>query len=474
MTNIPVKTRFAPSPSGAIHAGNLRTALFSVLFARHHQGQFLLRIEDSDSTRSDPAAIEGIQDDLRWLGLDWDEGPGEGVAVEQYQQSARRHFYAHAAKTLVDNAHAYWCFCSEERLSELRMTQQAAGKPPRYDGCCASVEPDQAKARLAAGESAVVRLRMPDTGGLAFDDLVRGRQSVDAAALGDPIIQRADGSAAFLFANALDDALMGVTHVLRGEDHLSNTPRQQILLARLGYAAPQYGHVSLVVGQDGAPLSKRTGAVGVASLREQGYRPEAVINYLARLGNPTGDEHLHDLDGLAASFDPQRLSRSPARFDFTQLDHWQSAAMASLPIETLLTYLELATVPAAVQASLAELVRPNLHRAEEINAWAMRLFDPAVVPIADESKVEAAGTEFFERIEQILDNYGDEDWSTLRPRLETMTERRGGQMMKPLRLALTGLSHGPALGEIIRLMPTDIRRARLQRAMAIAGAKPNA
>ena len=474
MSNITVKTRFAPSPSGALHAGNLRTALFSWLLARHKGGKFVLRIEDSDSARLDSAAIEGIQADLRWLGLDWDEGPGEATDPVHWRQSARTEIYAQAAETLLQQGDAYLCFCSAERLAALRAQQQAAGKPPRYDGCCSGLATSEAKQRQQGGEPAVVRLRMPDRGALGFKDLVRGSQSVAAAALGDPIIQRADGSAAFLFANALDDAKMGITHVLRGEDHLSNTPRQQILLARLGYEPPHYGHVSLVVGADGAPLSKRSGAVGIASLREAGYRPEAIVNYLARLGNPVADEQLLDLNGLAEHFDPSRLSRSPARFDFAQLDHWQSEAMSALPQSTLLSYLHFPGVPVDQRGALADLVQPNLSRADEIEAWAVRLFDPALIPIADEKPLQKAGATFFEQVDSVLTDSGDADWSVLRPLLESTTGQRGGAMMKPLRLALTGLSHGPALGEVIRVMPATIRQARLQRALAIAAAGDSA
>lgn len=474
MTDHTVITRFAPSPSGALHAGNLRTALFSLLLARHSKGKFVLRIEDSDSARLDRAAIDGIQADLRWLGLHWDEGPGEGVDPIHWRQSARSAVYARAAQTLLAQGDAYWCFCTAERLAALRSEQQAAGKPPRYDGCCRDLSSSEANQRHERGESAVLRLRMPTSGTLAFDDLIRGTQSTAAEALGDPILQRADGSPAFLFANALDDAAMGVSHVLRGEDHLSNTPRQQVLLARLGYSAPAYGHVSLVVDADGAPLSKRSGAAGIASLREAGYRPEALVNYLARLGNPLAEESLLDLDGLAAVFDVARLSRSPARFDFAQLDHWQSQAMAALPPTTLLSYLQFSGVPENQRLALAELVQPNLHRADEIEAWAVRLFDPGLIAIADEKPLQTAGAAFFEQVDSVLNDSGDADWSVLRPLLESTTGQRGGAMMKPLRLALTGLAYGPALGEVIRLMPPAIRQARLQRAIAIAAAGDSA
>ncbi len=476
MNTPPVKTRFAPSPTGRLHAGNLRTALFNWLLARRHAGAFMLRIEDSDSQRNDPTAIDAIRADLQWLGLAWDEGPGAG-APSDWQQSARASVYAEAAERLIAAEAAYPCFCSATRLAALRDRQRRAGQPPRYDGHCAGLDPVQSAKRRAAGEPAVLRLRMPESGKIEFHDLVRGAQSVRAGELGDPVILRADGSAAFLFANALDDALMGITHVLRGEDHLSNTPRQQVLLRHLGLPVPAYGHLALLVDTEGAPLSKRRGDASIAGLREAGYRPEALLNYLARLGNPVPDDSLKAAAELASDFDPATLSRSPARFDHQQLDHWQAMAMAAAPVESLRPALEPGRVPVDREADFLALVQPNLRFAAELNDWAGRFFDTADV-LSDDAMValREAGPAFFETVATALESADTGDWKQLRPALEAATGRRGGAMMKPLRLALTGLGRGPALGAIIDLMPADIRRARLQRAAAVAasGVEPDA
>lgn len=470
MTLSNVRTRFAPSPSGQLHAGNLRTALFNRLLARRHQGVFMLRIEDSDAARSDPAAIEALQTDLRWLGIDWDAGPGIDTPSE-WQQSRRRSRHAEAAAQLRTAGDAYYCFCSVERLEALRDRQQKAGMPPRYDGCCAALDPDESARRVAAGESAVLRLRMPATGAIAFTDRLRGAQSFAASDLDDPVIQRADGSFAFLFANALDDALMGITDVLRGEDHLSNTPRQLVLLERLGLAPPRYGHLSLVVDDHDAPLSKRRGAPGIADFRHRGLRPEAITNYLARLGNPALDETLRGIDDLAAGFEVARLSRRPARFDERQLIHWQSIAMAQAPVSVLRSALTVDCIPDEAIERFITRIQPNLQAAGELNDWARRLFSSGDV-LDDQStaRITAAGPEFFEILIAALESADTHDWKPLRARLETATGQRGGGLMKPLRQALTGLEHGPALGDIIDLMPATIRQQRLQRAAALAAA----
>ncbi|KAF0282753.1 glutamate--tRNA ligase, partial [Spiribacter roseus] len=363
----------------------------------------------------------------------------------------------------------YYCFCSTERLAALRERQKKAGHPPRYDGCCAGLDPVRSAERVAAGESAVLRLRMPAEGSLRFTDAVRGEQSFQAADLDDPIIQRADGSAAFLFANALDDALMGITHVLRGEDHLSNTPRQIVLLERLGQSVPVYGHLSLVVDDQGAPLSKRRGAPGVGTLRDEGVEPAAIANYLARLGNPVPADGLEPLDALAADFDVTRLSRRPVRFDRRQLDYWQSLALAAAPVARLRPALRVDCVPDDRVAAFIRLVQPNLRRADELNDWALRLFSrQPVLDRALEVRLRPSGAAFFETLAGLLESAATADWKPLRAELETATGRRGGALMKPLRQALTGLDHGPALGDIIHLMPADIRRLRLQQAAAIA------
>ena len=487
MMDTPMRTRFAPSPTGRLHAGNLRTALFNLLLARRHGGEFLLRVEDSDAQRDQPPAMEIIQHDLRWLGIDWDAGPGLGQPEAEWRQSARRAVYDQAIETLLAGGHAYPCFCTRDRLAALRARQRQAGEPPRYDGCCARLDADEAQRRLAAGEAAAIRLRLPDAGRIGFDDLVGGAQSFAFASLGDPVIRRADGSAAFLLANAVDDARMGITAVIRGEDHLSNTPAQLVLLEALGLTPPRYGHVGLVVDTTGAPLSKRRGAASVGALASQGYRPAAIVNYLARLGCSLESDQLLDIPALAAQFDPGRISRGPARFDSAQLDHWQALAMADVSDAELLAMLETLPVPADQAPRLLQLVRPNLLRVADVADWARRLCDPGfdVLRPADEPGdaahraadiVRDTPPGFFAATQAALEAQPSTDWGTLRPALEAATGCRGARLMKPLRQALTGYGHGPAIGDIIAFMPAEIRRRRLARAaeLATAGADPDA
>ena len=265
-----IRVRFAPSPTGHLHVGNARTALFNWLLARHHQGTFILRVEDTDRERSTAASEAAIKDDLRWLGLGWDEGVDVGGDVGPYRQSERLALYEQHTERLLDGGHAYYCFCSPETLEAERQAALAAGQPPKYSGRCRSIALADARARRQAGERPAVRLRVPAGREVAFDDLVRGRVAFHTEVIGDPVIVRGDGVAAYNYAVVIDDALMRITHVVRGEDHISNTPRQILVYEAFGWSPPAFAHLSLVLGPDHAPLSKRHGATSVAEFRDQG------------------------------------------------------------------------------------------------------------------------------------------------------------------------------------------------------------
>ena len=269
MSEPDIVTRFAPSPTGALHLGNARTALFNYLLARRAGGRFILRIEDTDLERSTDAYLTALVDDLRWLGIDWQEGPGIGGPAAPYRQSERSTLYADFQERLIVTGAAYPCYCTPSELELSRKAMLAAGKPPRYAGTCRELTAAQRRDRAARGLAATLRFRVHHGAEVAFDDFVHGPQRFATDEIGDFIVRRADGSAAFFFCNAVDDALMGITHVLRGADHLTNTPRQILVLGALGLQAPAYGHVSLIVGEDGAPLSKRHGAASLADLRRQ-------------------------------------------------------------------------------------------------------------------------------------------------------------------------------------------------------------
>src|SRR5262245_59599727 len=315
-----MRVRFAPSPTGQLHVGNARTALFNWLLARGQQGTFILRIEDTDVERSTTDSEAAILRDLRWLGLDWDEGPECGGTHGPYRSSERLHLYAEHAQRLLTSGRAYYCFCSKEKLEAERKQAVAEGKPAVYAGTCRGRSQADVDRRRAAGEPAAIRFRVPPDRDVVFADSVRGEVRFHTDVIGDPVIVRADGGAAYNFAVVVDDALMGVTQVIRGEDHISNTPRQILLYEALGFAAPAFAHLSLVMGPDHTPLSKRHGATSVAEFRSKGFLPEALVNYLALIGwSPGHDQELLPVKELARRFSLDAVILSAGVFDEEKL-----------------------------------------------------------------------------------------------------------------------------------------------------------
>lgn len=448
-----VVTRFAPSPTGRIHLGNARTALFNELFARGRGGRFLLRIEDTDAARGSRELEEALFCDLRWLGLVREDDP------PRERQSERRGLHDEHVRHLERDGRVYPCFCTDEELRVARKAQVAAGKAPRYPGTCAGLSSEEREARLAEDRPYTLRFQVPEGRTVAFHDLVRGEQRFQTDLLGDFVITRTDGSPAFFFANALDDALMGVTHVLRGEDHVANTPRQLLLLEALGLEAPAYGHLPLVVGSDGAPLSKRRGAASVAELRERGYLPEAVTNYLARLGHHFDDDGLKSLDELGRGFSLEALGRAPAHYDEGQLRHWQKLAVAAAADEAFLAWAGegVAGVPAAARGDFVTAVRPNCEFPSDIAHWAGVLFGEG--PNLEGEALEVvreAGTAFFDRAAEAVAREGASVAA-----IKAATGEKGRQLFMPLRAALTGELHGPELKAVLELLGTERTAARL-------------
>ncbi len=458
-------TRFAPSPTGELHLGNARTALFNFLLARHGAERFVLRIEDTDASRSRSEHTVGLLHDLHWLGLEWDAGPGREDGLGPYYQSQRAALYAERFVELERQGAVYPCFCSAVELEVARHAQRAAGRAPRYPGTCRDLSADERRRRLGAGQPATLRFRVPAGRHIEFTDLVHGAQRFLSDDIGDFVIRRADGSAAFFFSNALDDAAMGVTQVLRGEDHLTNTPRQLLILEALGLPAPRYGHISLILGSDGAPLSKRHGAASVREFRERGYRPEAVVNYLFRLGHSSSEHDLLGLQALAAAFDPQHLGRAPAHFDEQQLTVWQKHAVHRLAPEGAREWLA-AQLPNGLDAHVATAfcaaVLPNVVLPEDARAWADIVFGPAPVLAGEGADlVREAGREFFAAAARAAADGGD--FAQIAAAARAVSGRKGAQLFRPLRFALTGLGHGPELAPLLRVMPTGETERRLAR-----------
>ncbi len=467
-----VVTRFAPSPTGALHPGNARTALFSFLLARSRGGRFLLRIEDTDRERGSEEHVATQLGELEWLGIGWDAGPGREDGRGPYRQSERGAVYAGLLAQLERDGHAYPCYCTPAELEVARRTQLAAGQPPRYPGTCRALDAAARAAREREGRKPALRFAVPQAETVRFDDLVRGPQAVESATLGDFPVRRADGGAVFFFCNAVDDALMGVTDVLRGDDHLANTPRQLLLLGALGLAAPRYGHLPLLLDANGAPQSKRRGSVTLSALRDRGYLPGALVNYLLRLGHHGAPDGWLDPAELPRHFDAGRLGRAPAHFDAAQLDHWQREAVLRLDAAAAARWLA-AVLPAdwdaGRRASVAELLKGNVLLPGDARDW-LAVLGGALPPLAPDATqaIAEAGHEFFDAA---LAGYAETggDLAALADRLKRSTGRKGKALYMPLRFALTGRHDGPELAGLLAAIPQDLVRDRLAGAARLGG-----
>jgi nondiscriminating glutamyl-tRNA synthetase len=482
------KARFCPSPTGLMHLGNTRTALFNFLLAKNISGTFLLRIEDTDKARSDPKLTRALIEDLKWLGLHWHEGAEVGGEHGPYLQSERPAIYEEFYGMLQKKNLVYPCFCSEEQLALTRKIQASMGKPPRYDGRCRNLSEQEIIQKLEQGLKPTLRFKIPEHEKITFTDLIKGEQCINSDDIGDFIIRRTDGSAPFMFCNAIDDALMGVTHALRGEDHLTNTPRQLLILRALGLHEPRYGHMSLIVGHDGAPLSKRHGSRNVQELRAAGFLPEAINNYLARLGHPYATDDLLRLDQLAASFSCDALSHSPAKFDEHQLLHWQKKAVAALEHNAFCAWFDDAAqnlVPAAKLERFAQAVQPNVAFPHEAETWAKIFFSPNEsmneqrLPISDEARqainaTKAATPSFYQVAIEFLSQPTPTSASVaalatpthepLCNELKSKLGVKGKALFMPLRAALTGRLDGPDFASIFYLLGLPEIKARLHHA----------
>lgn len=460
-----IVTRFAPSPTGALHPGNARTALFSFLLARSRGGRFILRVEDTDRARGSEDFVAAQVADLAWLGIGWDAGPDREDDRGPYRQSARGALYDDRFRRLEEQDAVYPCFCTPAELDMARKAQVAAGQPPRYPGTCRGLDAAGRKARQTAGRQPALRFAVPASGTVAFDDLVRGPQAIDAATLGDFVVRRADGAPVFFFCNAVDDALMGVTHVLRGDDHLSNTPRQLLLLGALGLAPPRYGHLPLLLDAGGTPQSKRRGSITIAELRAQGYLAAAVANYLLRLGHHGAPDGWVEPDTLADHFHADRLGRAPAHYDTVQLDHWQREGVRRLSPEQAAEWLDAefpGDWPPVRRAEMAALLQGNLLLPRDARDWLAVLggeLEP--LPPGERRVIAEAGPEFFSSALSAFAESGA-DLPRLARQLKSRTGRKGAALYMPLRIALTGRHDGPELAALLPAIPAALVRARLE------------
>jgi nondiscriminating glutamyl-tRNA synthetase len=460
-----MRLRFAPSPTGLLHVGNARTALFNWLLARGSGGTFILRIEDTDVERSTKASEAGILDDLRWLGLRWDEGPDVGGAHGPYRQSERLDLYQSYASELLESGHAYYCFCSAAALEADRQAALAASRPPQYAGRCRSITPEDARLRVKDGEPAVVRFRVPPRRDVIFHDIVRGDVRFSTDVIGDPVLVRSDGQPAYNFAVVVDDALMRITHVIRGEDHISNTPRQVLLYEALGFTPPVFAHLALVLGPDHAPLSKRHGATSVAEFRARGYLAEALVNYLALLGwSPGGGEELVPVPELARRFALEAVGHSAAIFDIEKLAwvnrHYlrqsEPARIAAMAMPYFVQRgfaTELTPEARGFLAQTMPMAIGSVDRLEEIPDRLAFLFsfdarqaierddvqevlhEPGSRAVIDALARELSGTPRLDR----------ETFRAIAGRIKQATGQKAKGLFHPIRVALTGEGGGPEL-----------------------------
>jgi glutamyl-tRNA synthetase len=463
----PVVTRFAPSPTGYLHIGSARTALFNWAFARHTGGKMLLRVEDTDRERSTQDAIEAIYDGLKWLGLDWD-----GEPTLQFARAAR---HAEVARELLARGHAYHCYCSPEELAQMREEARAGGRTPRYDGRWRDRDPAEAP----AGVAPVIRIKAPQSGEITVHDHVQGEVVFKAENLDDFIILRSDGTPTYMLAVVVDDHDSGVTHIIRGDDHLTNAARQIVIYNGMDWEVPEMAHIPLIHGPDGAKLSKRHGALGVGAYRQLGYLPEALRNYLARLGWSHGDEELFSTEQMTEWFSLDDLNKGAARFDFVKLEsingHYiREAAPDYLYGVMLATAGEngrsadhegLAANKATVLAALPEL-QPRAKTVVELIDLAQFIYATRPLPI-DAAAAQHLTADARSNVGEFLEIVRDmNDWSVpaLDAAARTFAEQKGlklGKVAQPLRAALTGRTISPGIFEVMVLIGREEAMARL-------------
>ena len=460
-----VRVRFAPSPTGFVHVGNARTALFNWLFARHYQGAFVLRIEDTDIERSKEEYERQLLEDLRWFGIDWDEGPDKGGPFAPYRQSERKEIYSSFATRLIDQGHAYFCFCTAEQLEQERQEALRAGLQPRYSGRCGKRPREEAARKVAEGQPAAIRLRIRDSS-FFWNDLVHGPTSFSAEIMGDFILVRSDGNPAYNYAVVIDDHLMAITHVIRGDDHISNTPRQLALYRALEWEPPEFAHLSTILGSDRSRLSKRHGATSLESFREMGILPEALRNYLALLGWSPADGKTEILGSreLVEQFSLEHIIKSPAVFDQEKL-HWlnrhymkacepRRLAWLAAPFLEKVGYVDPHSGPDVLAwlERVLDAVLKNLSRLDQLPEAVRVVFEYDAGKACQELEPSAAARAVLSAfIPKVLAEPAltYERFRALSKEVQKETGHKGRDLFHPIRVALTGAGSGPELEKLI-------------------------
>lgn len=478
-----MKVRFAPSPTGPFHIGGARSALFNWLLARREGGTFLLRIEDTDLVRSTRESEENIKAALKWLGMDWDEGIDVGGDNGPYRQTERLDIYKEVTDRLIAEGKAYYCYCTEEELEAERQAQLARGETPKYNGHCRHLTEEQRAAYEAEGRKPTVRLRVPLNETVAFDDMVRGHVSFESNGIGDFVIVKSDGIPVYNYAVVIDDHTMEVTHVIRAEEHLSNTPRQIVIYNALGWDVPTFGHISLIMGKDGKKMSKRHGATSVEQYKNLGYLPEAINNFLALMGwAPEGEQELFTTEELIKNFSMDRVAKNPAVFDIDKLNWINFNYMKKLTDEELYT-LCLPSLQEAGYASaqpdeaekarltmLCVCLKDHISYGAQIKEEAAMFFTDSI-SIDEEHRDDIKAVLAEESCPTVLAAFSDklkamdevtpEQVKAAIKAIMKETKLKGKFVFMPIRVAITGQMHGPDLNYIVPLLGRDTVLARL-------------
>ncbi len=481
-----VRVRFAPSPTGPLHIGGVRTALFNWLFARHHQGKFILRIEDTDVSRSRKEMVEGIIEGLRWLGLDWDEGPEVGGPYAPYFQSQRLSIYQKYAQKLVEEEKAYFCFCTPEELEERRKIFLSRGEVPVYDGRCRNLSPKEIEKFIAEGRKKVIRFKWekPVT---SFQDLIHGKIDFGQHHFDDFVIMKADGTPTYNFACVIDDHLMEITHVIRGDDHITNTPRQLAIYFSFGWSPPEFAHIPLILGPDRSKLSKRHGATELLEYRKKGYLPEALINFLALLGwSPDTNQEILGREELINSFSLKQVTKRNAIFNLNKLNWLNGEYIRRIPLKEFIPRVKetiISTFPDSKRfppqwwekfSSLYQSRIKNLSQLVEDSSFFFLKDYPFDKESVEEFLKKPYVPSMLKKIQQEIQKIANFKAPLIEECLRKLAEKlglSGKEFIHPLRVALTGKKVSPPLFEVMELLGKERCLKRIERALNLLEGK---
>lgn len=481
----PVRVRFAPSPTGYLHVGGARTAIYNYFFAKAMGGVFYLRIEDTDRKRYNETALHDLMRDLKWLGLQWDEGPGCEKDCGPYFQSERLHIYNEQIKKLLDSGDAYYCFCTEERLQEVRAEQEKAGvSVTGYDRHCRNIPREEAEARIAAGEKAVIRFKVPETGVTEFDDMIRGHISYQNELLDDLVLIKRDGYPTYHFASVCDDHLMGTSHVLRGDEWISSTPKHELLYKAFGWEPPVWCHLPVILDKNGGKLSKRKGAASVGDFRDLGYLPETLVNYLALLGwNPGDDREVMTIKEMIDCFTLERINPKPASFDEKKLQ-WMNGQHIHMCDDAMLLGImkeglaakgfDLSAEPEARLLEIVKQLKPRAHFVQDLAEMSTYFLKaPETYDEKGAKKHFGEGSKALcQQVRDMLASIEDFKTPVIEKEFYALAERIGhkvGELVGAPRLAVSGVTAGPGLWELFELLGKEETLRRIDVALPLMG-----